>query len=165
MIHAGQCDRIRFAKDGGDLGPPAGLPHLRIHLPAMLRIALQAGKYCATHGAPAFAPSLPCFSEVRSADTRIRHTVACHPNAFVRRGRSRPRLTRHAKTCMFMGQSRTFDVGRSMLDVRCLLWLWAIVPTWPSPPLRLHRQRPRACGARCGRPQYSRRARAHPVFG
>jgi len=64
MFISGQCDRIRFAKGGGDLGPPVGFPDLRIH------------EYSAASGAPAFGPSLPCFCEVRAADTRIRHTVA-----------------------------------------------------------------------------------------
>src|SRR5450759_5057521 len=46
MVHAGQCARIRFEKNGGDLGPPAGFPRLRIQ------------KYSAARGAPASGPSL-----------------------------------------------------------------------------------------------------------
>ena len=61
--------RIRFAKGGGDLGPSAGLPHLRIH------------KYSATRGAPTSSPSLPCFCESASGGNQIRHTVT---SGFVR---------------------------------------------------------------------------------
>src|SRR5450759_5019252 len=64
MVHAGQCARIRFEKNGGDLGPPAGFPRLRIQ------------KYSAARSAPASGPSVPCFFEVCSADARIRHTVS-----------------------------------------------------------------------------------------
>ena len=55
-------------------GPPAGLP--RSH----------GVKSYASHGAPTSSPSLPCLCESAFGGNQIRHTVACRPFAFVRRG-------------------------------------------------------------------------------
>jgi len=48
---------------GGDSSPSIPLPPSRIRLPAMLRIALQAGEDSASCDAGISEPDLPCFCE------------------------------------------------------------------------------------------------------
>ena len=70
-------------KSGGDLGPPARFPRLRIQ------------EYCASRGARPFGPSLPCFFEsavggnqirsaVASADACIKRALLIHPDCTYR---------------------------------------------------------------------------------
>lgn len=57
--------RIRFEKYGGDLGPSAGFPRLRIH------------EYSAARCAPTSDPSLPCFFESLAALGNPNSTHGC----------------------------------------------------------------------------------------
>ena len=64
LLAGNQAARIWFKKSGGDLGPPAGFPRLRIQ------------EYCASRGAPPSEPSLPCFFESACGGNQIRPAAA-----------------------------------------------------------------------------------------
>ena len=101
MYHSGQCGEFSSQKVAAILGSRLSERSGRAcRVCAYTSIALHAARPHSTQALSRSEAGLPCFCEVRSADTQIRHTVACRPIAFVRREMPRQRLTRSIRSIL-----------------------------------------------------------------